>query len=81
MPNASSTAFPGRTSASTATPRPTSAKRPTEGANAALVDEQRPAREGRGEHRLARELVEHQGVALVDEQRRGDGDVRPAAPK
>ena len=33
--NASSTAFPGRTSASRATPSPTSAKRPTVGANVA----------------------------------------------
>ena len=37
MPKASSTALPGRTSARTATPRPTSAKRPADGANVALT--------------------------------------------
>ena len=31
-------------------------------------DEERPAREGRGEHGLARQLVEHERVALVGEK-------------
>ena len=42
-------------------------------------DEQCPARERGREHGLARELVEHQGVARVREQRGGDARSRRAA--
>ena len=78
-PNARSTAFPGRTSASTATPRPTEAKRPTDGANAARTTRSPQHREGGREHGLARELVEHQRVALVGEEEARRPRALPAA--
>ena len=70
---------PAGTSASSATPRPTSAKRATEGWPAARdTSSAQSAKAGR-EHRLARELVEHQAVARVDEKRGRDERARLAA--
>ena len=81
--NATSTAFPGAQRRAAATPSPTSGERPPTRAELPLARRATPSPRTRPRTRLARELVEHDPVRRVDEQRHGrrDRDTRPESPR